>query len=495
MKTFPLYSASQTRELDALCIADEKISGYCLMQRAGQAAFNVIIKRWPEIKSMTVVCGTGNNGGDGYVIAKLAVEHGMSVHVIQLGEFENQTGDAVLARQALEKISSIAEPFKTHQQFKSDLIVDAIFGTGLTREVGGDWAKAIAAINRLPCPVVAIDIPSGLNADTGSILGCAVNADMTVTFIARKQGLYTGDGKQLSGDIQFESLNVSHCVTQKISPVSYCIDVLSGPLLEKRPANSHKKDFGHVLLVGGAPGMRGAIQLAAHAALRSGAGLVTVATHPDHAAYFNMTIPELMVLGVENQTDLFSLMDRADTIVIGPGLGQDQWSNDLFSCALHGDHPLVVDADALNILATQKLKRDNWVLTPHPGEAARLLHTSVSNIQADRYNAAAKIQNNYGGVCVLKGSGTIIRDNEKSVVCPFGNPGMATAGMGDVLAGVLGSVIGQSRRYNLLLEEVVAFAVSLHSLAGDRASIAGGERGLMASDLIPYLRQLINECA
>jgi len=495
MKTFPLYSASQTRELDALCIADEKISGYSLMQRAGQAAFNAIINRWPDIKSMTVVCGIGNNGGDGYVIAQLAIEHEIYVNLIQLGDLVNQTDDALLARQALEKISTTAQPFSNRQQFESDLIVDAIFGTGLTREVGGDWKKAIAAINRSPCPVVAVDIPSGLHADTGSILGYAVNADMTVTFIARKQGLYTGDGKQVSGEILFESLNVSHHVTQKIDPASYCIDALSGPLLEKRPANSHKKDFGHVLLVGGAPGMRGAIQLAAHAALRSGAGLVTVATHPDHAAYFNIAIPEIMVLAVENQNDLLSLMNRADTIVIGPGLGQDQWSKELFSSAVSGDHPLVVDADALNILATLKLKRSNWILTPHPGEAARLLHTSVSKIQSDRYSAAAKIQNNYGGICVLKGSGTIIRDNEKNMVCPFGNAGMATAGMGDVLAGVLGSVIGQSRRYNLPLEDVAVFAVSLHSLAGDHASIAGGEKGLMASDLIPYLRQLINECA
>ncbi len=494
MKTFPLYSAAQTRDLDALCIADEKISGYSLMQRAGQAAFNAIIKCWPDIKSMTVVCGIGNNGGDGYVIAQLAIEHEIYVNLIQLGDLSNQSGDASLARQALEKISTNMEPFN-HQQFDSDLIVDAIFGTGLTREVGDDWAKAITAINRSNCPIVAIDIPSGLHADTGSILGCAVNADTTVTFIGRKQGLYTGEGKQLCGEILFEDLNVSHHVTQKIDPASYCIDALSGPLLEKRLANSHKKDFGHVLLVGGAPGMRGAIQLAAHAALRSGAGLVTVATHPDHAAYFNIAIPEIMVLGIDNQNDLHSLMDRADTIVIGPGLGQTQWSKELFSRAVSGDHPLVVDADALNILATQKLKRDNWILTPHPGEASRLLGTSPSEIQSDRYGMAKKIQNNYGGVCVLKGSGTIIHDNDKTMVCPFGNPGMATAGMGDVLAGVLGSVIGQSRSYKLPLGEVAAFAVSLHSLAGDRASIAGGEKGLMASDLIPYLRLLINECA
>jgi len=492
MKTYPLYTAVQTKEFDALAIQDENISGYCLMQRAALAAFNAIVERWPKLKSIVVLCGMGNNAGDGYVIAKLAREHGISVNVIQLGDVRHQQGAARLAREDLDKSLSL-EAYGGQGTFEADLIVDAIFGTGLARGVEGEWANAIQAINSSACSVVAIDIPSGLQCDTGAILGTAVRADFTVTFIARKQGMYTADGPELCGEILFEGLKVSEAVYQQISPSSYCIDKLTGPLLKRRSKNSHKKDFGHLLLVGGAPGMRGAIHLAAQAALRSGVGLVTVATHPDHASFFNLTTPEVMVYGVSCEAELLPLMDNADVIVAGPGLGQSSWARELFACLCSGEQPLVVDADALNLLCKQKQKRDNWVLTPHPGEAARLLDCTSKHIQNSRFDAAEQIQKEYGGICVLKGSGTIICSDQKKLVCPYGNPGMATAGMGDILAGVIGSMIAQSKSEKLALIDIAQFAVVLHALAGDRAAVADGEKGMIASDLLPYLRLLINE--
>ena len=369
----PLYTAEQSRQLDALCIADENISGFQLMQRAGEAAFRLMMRRWPGLKTITIVCGIGNNGGDGYVIAKLAAQQGLVVEVIQLGDVSRQSGDARLALQSMQAVGLQTIPFQHQQLFNGEVLVDVIFGTGLVREVEGIWKTAIETINAASSPVLAIDIPSGVHADTGAVLGCAIQADVTVTFIAHKQGLYTADARQQCGDIYFENLEVAESVYNKVVPSAYGVTQLLDVLTQKRPANSHKKMFGHVLVIGGASGMRGAAQLAAHAALRSGAGLVSVATHPNHADYFNLTLPELMVHGVNEDRQLLKLMDNADVIVVGPGLGQTSWAKDMLACAVSSDQLLVIDADALNLLAAQKQQSDHWILTPHPGEAAKLL--------------------------------------------------------------------------------------------------------------------------
>jgi len=260
--------------------------------------------------------------------------------------------------------------------------------------------------------------------------------------------------------------------------------------LQPRPRAAHKGNFGHVLIVGGDAGYSGAVRLAAEAALRTGAGLVSVATHPVHAAMLNSTCPEIMCHATHSSADLVALLQRATVIVLGPGLGRSDWGKDLFQMVLTQKHSLVIDADGLNQLAEVPQQRSNWILTPHPGEVARLLNMTTEQVQQDRLAAIKKLQQRYGGVAVLKGAGTLVLDaNDKPGLCTAGNPGMATAGMGDVLSGVLGSLVAQ----HLPLEIAAPLGVELHAVAGDLAA-KEGERGMIASDLMPFLRRLVNSC-
>lgn len=260
-------------------------------------------------------------------------------------------------------------------------------------------------------------------------------------------------------------------------------------LLPARKFDAHKGDFGHVLIIGGTTGMLGSVILAAAAASYSGAGLVTVATHPDHAPLVSVAQPNVMSHGVNNASDLSSLLARASVIVIGPGLGQTAWSKKLFAAAIKSSLPLIVDADALNLLAKKPLTGTNWILTPHPGEAARLLNSEIDVIQKNRAAAALQLQKKYRGVIVLKGAETIIqRDGEHAVMCDAGNPGMATGGMGDVLSGIIGSLVAQG----LALADAATLGVYLHANAGDLAARELGMRGLLSQELCFYLRQLLN---
>lgn len=261
--------------------------------------------------------------------------------------------------------------------------------------------------------------------------------------------------------------------------------------LTPRPREANKGHFGHVLVIGGDFGMEGAVRLAGEAALRSGAGLVTIATHPDHAVAISAACPELMCRGVETEADLIALLEKATVTVIGPGLGRMKWGKALLAHVLQTSLPLVVDADALNQLAEsqQQHSRDNWILTPHPGEAARLLKQSVSEVQKDRVLAILALQTQYNGVIVLKGAGTLVVGSDKvPALCTAGNPGMATAGMGDVLSGIIAALVAQG----LSLEEAARLGVCAHATAGDLAANVSGERGLMARDLLEGIRQCLN---
>lgn len=267
---------------------------------------------------------------------------------------------------------------------------------------------------------------------------------------------------------------------------------LAWPLLsqqfDRRNRAAHKGDFGHVLVIGGDYGMGGAVRLAAEAALRVGAGLVSVATRAEHVALVNSNRPEIMCHAVKNAADLSDLIQKATAIVIGPGLGKSEWSLELLKVALNAKQPKIIDADALNLLSEQEYKYCNWILTPHVGEAARLLHCTIEQVQADRIKTVKKLSDQYGGIIVLKGAGTLIQcEDERPYICNAGNPGMASGGMGDVLSGVLGGLLAQ----NFSLLSAAKTGVLLHAMAGDLAA-ANGERGLLASDLMPYLRQLVN---
>ena len=488
-----LYTAEQVRNLDHCAIHEHGIPGIKLMKHAGRTAFEILLKRWPQPDAITVLCGSGNNGGDGYIIAALAAQRRIPVTVAYVADPEGLNGDAKLAYEFARREGVIMMPFDACMTLQG-VVVDALLGTGLKGEVRDAYGSAITAINNSGLPVLAVDIPSGLSADTGAELGCSVRADITVTFIGMKQGLVSGAGPARCGDLVFDDLAVPAEVYSGTTPSA---ELLQLPALlqefPERERDAHKGRFGHVMVVGGDSGYAGAALMAAEASARTGAGLTSVATRPEHVAPMVSRRPELMVLGVNSGTELEPVLERASVFVLGPGLGRTAWSEQLLQRVLATSMPLVLDADGLNLLAqgiaTNGEQRENWVLTPHPGEAARLLNCDIKEVQADRFAAVRKLQQQFGGVVLLKGAGTVIADQQGQVsVSPWGNPGMASGGMGDVLSGVIGSLIAQG----LPLDLAAKLGVGVHAAAADVAALEEGERGLLATDLLPHIRQFLN---
>ena len=476
-----LYRTAQVRELDRIAIQEAGISGFELMSRAGYEVFQWFRNKCPNSESVAVFCGAGNNAGDGYIIARLALEAGLKVSVYCLANPENSKGDALTAYQNYTQANGTVIPFQGDETIDADVIVDALLGTGLDRPVTGLYAQAIQLINKSAAYIVAVDSPSGLNADTGNVMGCAVKADCTVTFIALKQGLLTGQAADYCGEICYASLAVPETIFQAVSPSA--VRVVKIPL-PRRQRCSHKGNYGHVLIIGGDLGYSGAAILAGEAALRVGAGLVSIATRPEHAGLMNLNRPELMCHGVSSAKQLSGLLEKASVVVIGPGLGQSEWAAELFMATLAAQKSMIIDADGLNILAGLSITHPDWILTPHPGEASRLLRCSTTDIQQDRFAAVLAIQASYGGVAVLKGDGTLIASENQCAVSTTGNPGMASGGMGDVLSGVIAGLLAQG----LSLQDAAQQGVYRHGQAADRAAEKDGERGLLASDLMPYLR-------
>lgn len=482
-----LYRTEQSRELDRLAIEVHGIPGYTLMERAGRVAYRVLRRCWPEARRICIVCGGGNNAGDGYVVARFALRDGLDVRVLTLIQPGRLQGAASTAAKAYLELGQ-AEPFRAEALGEAEVIVDALLGTGLDRPVQERFAQAIEAINARRLPVLAIDIPSGIRGDTGQIMGVAVCAEVTSTFIALKRGLFTGDAPDCTGEVIFSDLDVPATVSAGIEPAALRITTAAvSPWLPPRQRTAHKGRFGHVLVVGGDRGMGGAVRLAAEAACRLGAGLVTAATRSEHVAPILAARPEVMCRGVAGPEDLEPLFARATVVVLGPGLGNSDWSRALFARCVAFDGPLVIDADGLNRLAQAPQRRDDWVLTPHPGEASRLLGCPVAEVQANRFAALEAMQSRLGGVVILKGAGSLIRSMATTWLCDRGNPGMASGGMGDILSGVLGGLLAQG----LNPEAAAVSGVWLHALAADRAA-ADGERGLLATDLLPHLRRLAN---
>ncbi|GEN27617.1 bifunctional NAD(P)H-hydrate repair enzyme [Halovibrio variabilis] len=486
----PLYKAAQVGELDRRTIA-AGIDGFALMQRAASSAWHSFRSRWPQARSLTVMCGGGNNGGDGHVLAALAMQSGLKVQRVALKPLDELSGDASQAAQLATSAGVGCEDWHAGIELTGEVIVDALLGTGLTGEVAGRFRRAVEMINAAHRPVLSIDIPSGLVADTGAAPGVAVQAACTVTFIGDKIGLHTGDAPAYTGEIDFRPLGVKAQAYFDIFPTAWRLDdLLLTEAFAPRLRTSHKGDMGHVLVMGGAPGFGGAALLACQAAARLGAGKVSLATAPEHIVASLLRCPEVMAHGVRGGADVGELPESADVVVVGPGLGQAAWGQAVLQSALQSEAPLVIDADGLNLLASQwpDTQRENWVLTPHPGEAARLLGCSVAEVQADRPAAAQALQRARGGVVILKGAGSLVAGPGGLVVCPYGNPGMASGGMGDVLSGMLGALIAQ--RGNI--EFSAWLATMVHALAADRAAAQEGERGLLASDLASYARMLIN---
>jgi len=482
------HSSAQVRELDRRAIAGG-IAGYALMQRAAAAAWRELLRRWPRAQRIAVVCGPGNNGGDGYEIARLARAAGLEVTLCQVGTAP-RSGDAATARKAWLDAGGGAPEFRG-ETLAADVIVDALFGIGgQARAPQGAAQAAILAINAaraLGAGVLAVDVPSGLDADRGVAHGDAVRADLTVTFIGAKPGLHTAAGPDYAGTVVFDDLQLPPGIDEGVEAHSDALQPGAlGAALPRRARTAHKGDMGHVLLIGGDVGMAGAILLAARAALRAGAGWVSVATREAHAAALTAAQPELMCHGIEEPRALRGLLERASVVALGPGLGRSEWSRGLWSQAMSAPQPAVLDADALNWLAENPSRRDDWVLTPHPGEAARLLGVKTAQVQGDRAASARELRERYGGVAVLKGAGTLVQGRALAL-CPYGNPGMAAGGMGDVLCGLIAGLLAQG----LGPESAARTGVLVHALAGDRAA-ARGERGLVPSDLLGELRPLLN---
>lgn len=483
----PVYTIEQVRELDRIAIQEQGIPGYVLMERAGAALFTVITQRYSNARSMCILCGAGNNAGDGYVLARLAQRANWQVQVLAVAPPETLQNDAQTAYQDYLNVGGSVEVF-TGILPPADLLVDALFGTGLTRPLHGAFLVAVAAINAYFNPVIAVDIPSGLHGNTGQPLGSAVKAALTVSFIGLKQGLLTGQARDYVGDLVFADLALPAAVIQQVPAQAFTLSIsLLKALLPKRSRCAHKGKFGHVLLVGGQAGMAGAVRLAGEAALRTGSGWVSLGTDPAHAAWLNLNRPELMVQAVQ-PSDVANVLIGKTVVGLGPGLGQTALAQAIWAETLKTQLPLILDADALNLLAQTPQQRQNWILTPHPAEAARLLNCSTPAIEQDRWAAVRALQQKYGGVIVLKGAGSLVANETEIAVCLAGNPGMATAGMGDVLTGIITSLVGQG----LSLMDAASAGVLIHALAGDQAA-KYGERGLLASDVIKQLRELVNQ--
>lgn len=482
-----LYTAAQVRALDARLIA-AGTPGFELMQRAAHACWRALRRQWPEAGVVTVLAGRGNNAGDGYLLAALAQRAGWRVRVLAVGDPQALQGDAATACAEARACGVAIESWQADAGLEG-VLVDALLGTGLAGAVREPYATAIEAINASGLPVLAVDIPSGLSADSGSRFGQAVRAEVTVTFIGLKLGLLTGDGPDQVGRLVFDDLQADPALLAAAPAEALRLAPGNLPKLAPRRPTAHKGSFGQVLVIGGDLGTGGAALLASEAALRGGAGMVTLATRPEHVGASLTRRPEIMCSGVESTYALTALAERADVLVVGPGLGQGPWGRSLLSLAAQAEVPQVWDADALNLLAHAAVELPRGCLiTPHPGEAARLLGCSSAEVQADRPAAVRELARRFRCSALLKGAGTLVADADgRLALCDRGHPAMASAGLGDVLAGLAGALLAQG------LEPFAAgcLAAWLHAAAGERCGEGG--RGLVAGDLIAEIRRQLEE--
>ena len=483
-----VFTASEVRAFDRRAIEQFSIPGIRLMHRAGRAAFDALRSRWPDARSVSIICGSGNNAGDGYVLAGCAKDAGFDVQLLPVGDPRKLAGEAMRAcRFAQARLGGrFAQQLDADRwDVCGDVAVDALLGTGAKGAVRLPYQRAIDRMNRAGKPILALDLPSGVDADTGGLLTAhPVRADVTVTFVAAKLGLVTGDAVDFVGELQLDDLDLPEAVFDKSG-----VRVLDGAGLAglvRRPG-AHKGDFGRLLVVGGESDMGGAVLLAGEAALRTGAGLVTIATRSENRPAILGRRPELMVRGVQSPKDIADLVERASAIAVGPGLGRDDWGAGLLKAVVGAGKPMVVDADGLNIVADRGIGLPSGtVVTPHPGEAGRLLGETTAWIQSNRPEAAARLSSEdlSGMTAVLKGAGTLIAtEGAVASVCLGGNPGMATAGSGDILTGIVGALLARG----MVPSEAAELGVWLHARAGDEAR-AGQAASLIAGDLIGALR-------
>jgi hydroxyethylthiazole kinase-like uncharacterized protein yjeF len=463
------------------------ITLYELMQRAGEAAFQIARTRYPQARHWLIACGHGNNGGDGYVVARLAQAAGLQVTLLAAESDKPLPEEAGQAREAWLNAGGVPHDPDTVWPADVDLIVDALLGIGLNSAPRENIAQLIKQMNEHPASVVAMDIPSGLQAETGAVPGAVVQAADTVTFIALKPGLLTGKARDVVGRLHFSALGLESWLDAQEAPISrFDVQQLADWIKPRRPT-SHKGDNGRLVLIGGDSGTAGAIRMAGEAALRAGAGLVRVLTRAENVAPLLTACPELMVHELTPQS-LDESLEWADVVAIGPGLGQQEWGKKALQKVENSRKPMLWDADALNLLAINPDKRQNRVITPHPGEAARLLNCAVSQIESDRLLAVRRLAKRYGGTVVLKGAGTLVASHDRLGIIDVGNAGMGSGGMGDVLSGIIAALLAQK----LTPYDAACAGCVAHGAAADVLARQRGTRGMLASDLLSTLYLFVN---
>ncbi|PJK08536.1 bifunctional ADP-dependent NAD(P)H-hydrate dehydratase/NAD(P)H-hydrate epimerase [Lysobacteraceae bacterium NML120232] len=482
---FELYDNTALRELERRAGVQAGLAEDELMRRAGQAAWRTLLGHWPDARRIIVLAGPGNNGGDGWVLAQHALLSGRSVCVLQAASLPPSSKLAQQMAQEYRDAGGRVEIF-TGELPHADVIVDALFGIGLARAPQGEPAALIAAANAHPAEILALDTPSGVDAETGHVPGAAIDARLTLQFIAAHAGLATGRACNHVGALGLAPLDVPRECFDGLQPRAH---IFVEPVLLCRKRDSHKGDYGRVLVVGGDHGMGGAVLLCAEAALRSGAGWVQVATRAEHHTALLSRCPEAMTLAGDEA--LGDALTAADAIALGTGLGQSDWAQAHFNRVLASGKPCVLDADALNLLAAAPKPVPQALLTPHPGEAARLLGCTTADIARDRIAAACALAERYQCAVVLKGAGSVIAaPGHTPNVLAVGNPGMASAGMGDTLTGIITTLLAQG--YAPM--PAACIGAWLHGRAGDIAAQACGEASLLARDVTAKLFDAISEC-
>jgi hydroxyethylthiazole kinase-like uncharacterized protein yjeF len=486
----PLLSVAQVRALETRAIAAAGGDGRVLMRRAATAALQSLRARWSTARGFTVLCGGGNNGGDGWMMARLGRAAGLDARVLWTTPPDALRGEAAQAASEALAAGVPALEFTATSAVagalaRADVLVDALLGIGLTTPVRAPVAAAIEAINAAGRPVLALDVPSGLCADSGRVLGCAVRAEATVSFIALKSGLLLGAGPDHSGALSVDDLGVDPPGPQEIS-WQRIVGAQVRAAIPPRPRDAHKGQNGHVFVVGGGEGMPGAARLAGEAALRVGAGRVTVLCAASSATAIVASRPELMVRALEPDAAAAAarssmLLEAADVIVTGPGLGRDLWAQRVLEAVRASGKPTVFDADALHLL--DGAPPADCVLTPHPGEAAQMTGLTSAAIQADRPRALRALVDRHSAVVVLKGAGTLIGQRGRvPSICDRGHPVLAAPGTGDVLAGAIGGLLAQTGDP----WGAAMAAVWLHARAGEILGRAG-DRGVLAGEVAATL--------
>lgn len=511
-----LVTAAEMRAYDATAIQDFGIPGIVLMENAGRSTFQILNKHMGgDVRDLrvAVVAGPGNNGGDGYVIARYLINHGADVHTFLLSPREKIQGDAATNLQVLERMTPhifrIADEDSLDQAIcqwqESDVIVDAILGTGLSSEVRSPYKEAIAGINAAHALVLSVDLPSGLDADMGDALGCAVRADLTCTYGFRKIGTALYPGCIYCGTVEVVDISIPLSAVEKNPPkaVFYIRPDAEHYQMLRLNAEAHKGIFGHVLVIGGSPGKTGAPAMAAMAAARVGAGLVTVGGPASLNPILEVKLTEEMTeplpetvtgfLGEASADRILSLSQGKRCMILGPGMSTEPGISQLVKTILASyEGWLVIDADGLNALGQDlqvlKTAKGRVVVTPHPGEMGRLTGMSSAEVQVDRVGVARRFATEYGVWVVLKGAGTITASpNGDIVINSTGNPWMASGGQGDVLSGILGGLLVQ----NVLPEEALPYGVYLHGLAADTLLEKYGPAPILATDVIEELKHAL----